>query len=105
MLGMPGLIHRPDDVAVPALVVDILVVPLQVLVVSLGAVTVTLRAQIPLVVDQLMHQSALLVIPLRLGGDNRADQPARVVVLVDVNLLGLPAVEPAQTDADSERSL
>lgn len=105
MLGMAGLIHRPDDVTVPALVVKILVVALQVLVVRLGAMPAALAALIPLVVDQLMHQGALLVVPLRLSRDNSANQSASVVVLVDVNLLGLPAVEPAQTDADSERGL
>lgn len=105
MHGVPGLIDGRDDVAIPALVLDVLVVPLHVLVVRLGAVAAALRALISLVRNQFMDEAALLVVPLRLRRDDRADQTAGLVVLVDVNLLGLPAVEPAQTDASGQGSL
>lgn len=63
-----------DDLAVEALVLGILDGANQVRVAGLRMMTTATRAQQPLILVQVEDKGALVVVPLGLGGDDRANQ-------------------------------
>lgn len=57
------------------------------------------------VLDERLHPPALVVVPLRLAGDDGVSGQSVVGVVVLVSLDGLPAEEPSLADAEPEGEL